>query len=108
MGFELNRAGGITEPFGGSQLVGKEPTTVHRTIHGPGYSGGGGLGAPYTLAARRRFSDAFHTFTVIWEPQSVEFWLMGILRLDGRADREQITEPGVHDTTISLALHFRV
>jgi hypothetical protein len=29
--------------------IGREPAMVHKTIHGPGYSGGKGLGASYTV-----------------------------------------------------------
>ena len=46
--------------------IGKEPATVHGTVHGPGYSGGKGIGRPYQLAAGR-FADAFHVYAVIWE-----------------------------------------
>lgn len=34
--------------------VGYEPSTVHGTIHGPGYSGSGGIGAPTPCRAVRR------------------------------------------------------
>lgn len=33
--------------------VGFEPSTVHGTLHGPGYSGSGGIGAGYTLPGGR-------------------------------------------------------
>ena len=38
--------------------IGREPNTVHGTMHGPGYSGGEGIGAGYTIggAVRRRAS----------------------------------------------------
>jgi beta-glucanase (GH16 family) len=53
--------------------IGKEPSTVHGTVHGPGYSGGNGIGAPYALSGGKRFSDDFHLFTAIWKPDSIEF-----------------------------------
>jgi beta-glucanase (GH16 family) len=56
--------------------IGKEPAMVHGTVHGPGYSGGQGIGAPYRLASGR-FADAFHVYTVIWEPRSIEFLVDG-------------------------------
>ncbi len=52
--------------------IGKEPATVHGTIHGPGYSGANGIGAPYALA-EGRFADEFHLFAVQWQPGSIEF-----------------------------------
>jgi beta-glucanase (GH16 family) len=56
--------------------IGKEPATVHGTVHGPGYSGGKGIGAPYVLASGR-FADAFHVYTAIWERESIEFLVDG-------------------------------
>src|ERR1035441_3452492 len=46
------------------------------TVHGPGYSGGKGIGAPFALASGR-FADAFHVYTVIWERASIEFLVDG-------------------------------
>jgi beta-glucanase (GH16 family) len=57
--------------------IGKEPSTVHGTIHGPGYSGANGLGAAYTLPGGQHFSDAFHTFAVDWAPGSITFSVDG-------------------------------
>ncbi|RPK40332.1 Glucan endo-1,3-beta-glucosidase precursor [Streptomyces sp. ADI93-02] len=51
--------------------VGKEPGAVHGTIHGPGYSGGGGIGASYSLPDGKAFADDFHTFAVDWSPNSL-------------------------------------
>jgi beta-glucanase (GH16 family) len=56
--------------------VGFEPNTVHGTIHGPGYSGAGGLGAGYTLPGGN-FSDDFHTFAVDWAPGSITWSVDG-------------------------------
>ena len=58
--------------------IGKEPGTVHGTIHGPGYSASKGIGAPYSLAAGR-FADDFHVFAVEWEPTKVRFFADGHL-----------------------------
>jgi beta-glucanase (GH16 family) len=57
--------------------IGKEPATVHGTIHGPGYSGANGIGAPYVLPAGQRFSDDFHVYSVLWERDSIEFQVDG-------------------------------
>ncbi len=46
--------------------VGFEPSTVHGTIHGPGYSGAGGIGAGYSIGGA--FADGFHTFALDWSP----------------------------------------
>ncbi|MCY0923156.1 family 16 glycosylhydrolase, partial [Streptomyces sp. H27-G5] len=57
--------------------VGFEPSTVHGTLHGPGYSGSGGIGAAYTLPGSQAFADAFHTFAVDWAPDSVTWSVDG-------------------------------
>lgn len=59
--------------------IGREPSTVHGTLHGPGYSGAGGVGASYTLPQGRRFADDFHTFAVEWEPGAVRWYVDGTL-----------------------------
>ncbi|MEV5427795.1 family 16 glycosylhydrolase [Streptomyces sp. NPDC052701] len=57
--------------------VGFEPSTVHGTLHGPGYSGSGGIGAAYTLPNGQAFADAFHTFAVDWAPDSITWSVDG-------------------------------
>ena len=55
--------------------IGKEPALVHGTIHGPGYSGGKGIGAAYELPGDQRFADDFHLFSVEWEPNAIRFYV---------------------------------
>ncbi|MGW2262186.1 family 16 glycosylhydrolase [Streptomyces sp. NPDC001780] len=57
--------------------VGFEPGTVHGTIHGPGYSGSGGIGAGYTLPGGQAFADAFHTFAIDWSPEAITWSVDG-------------------------------
>ncbi|MFF4545069.1 ricin-type beta-trefoil lectin domain protein [Streptomyces sp. NPDC001435] len=57
--------------------VGYEPSTIHGTIHGPGYSGSGGIGAGYSLPGGQAFADAFHTFAVDWAPDSITWSVDG-------------------------------
>ncbi len=59
--------------------IGKEPSIIHGTIHGPGYSGGNGLGSSYSLTNSQRFADSFHVFAVEWELNVVRFYCDGIL-----------------------------
>lgn len=59
--------------------IGKEPSIVHGTFHGPGYSGGSGVSAAYTLPSAQKFSDDFHTFAVEWEPNVMRFYVDGLL-----------------------------
>jgi beta-glucanase (GH16 family) len=57
--------------------IGKEPATIHGTVHGPGYSGGSGIGAPLALAGGRRFADEYHVYGIEWSAQSVAFFVDG-------------------------------
>ena len=57
--------------------IGREPGIVHGTAHGPGYSGGNGIGAPDTLP-RGAFADDFHVYTVSWQPREI------VWSVDGR------------------------
>ncbi len=59
--------------------VGREPSTVHGTIHGPGYSGAQGVGAPFELPKGRRFTDDFHVFALEWEPKELRWYVDGAL-----------------------------
>jgi beta-glucanase (GH16 family) len=52
--------------------VGKAPRTVHGTIHGPGYSGGNGVGGPHQAAAD--LADAFHVYAVEWETNVIRWY----------------------------------
>jgi beta-glucanase (GH16 family) len=55
--------------------IGKEPSIIHGSIHGPEYVGGTGIEAPYTLPGKQRFSDDFHIFAIEWDPDSVSFFV---------------------------------
>jgi beta-glucanase (GH16 family) len=55
--------------------IGKEPALVHGTIHGPGYSGAGGIGSPYALPGDARFADDFHVYAVEWEARAIRFYV---------------------------------
>ena len=57
--------------------IGREPTTIHGTLHGPGYSGGSGLGMSALSPDGKPFADAFHVFAVEWEPGEVRWFLDG-------------------------------
>jgi beta-glucanase (GH16 family) len=58
--------------------VGKEPTTIYGSLHGPGYSGGDALSSPFTLPTGT-FYDAPHDFAVEWEAGVIRFYADGEL-----------------------------
>lgn len=59
--------------------IGREPSTVHSSLHGPGYSGATPLTASLTLPGGERLSDDFHVFAVEWEADEIRFYMNGNL-----------------------------
>ncbi len=51
------------------------PTTTSSTIHGPGYSGAGGIGRKFTFPNGGRIDDAsYHTYGVIWSQNRMQYY----------------------------------
>jgi beta-glucanase (GH16 family) len=73
-----NNLGTVSWPACGEvdimENIGKEPSTIHGTIHGPGYSGANGIGSSYSLPSGK-FSDDYHRFAVEWEPKAIRFYV---------------------------------
>lgn len=59
--------------------LGHDPSKVHGSMHGPGYSGGHPLTGSYVLPGSRTFADDFHVFAVEWEPNVVRFYVDDVL-----------------------------
>ena len=59
------------------EFVGQTPTKVYGTLHGPGYNGGGGLGAWHDYPAG--FTNDFHTYSIEWEPNVFRWYFDGQL-----------------------------
>lgn len=57
--------------------IGKEPNIVHGTIHGPGYSGGSGIGNSYHSDVP--FADDFHIYAIDWDPYVIRWYVDGNL-----------------------------
>ncbi len=57
--------------------IGREPTTVHGTVHGPGYSGENGIGGPFSLSGNPAFADDFHVYAVEWTTNQIKWFVDG-------------------------------
>ena len=55
--------------------IGREPNTVHGTLHGPGYSGANAIGGPYSLPGGARFADDFHVYAIEWNPDGIHWFV---------------------------------
>lgn len=57
---------------------GQEPTIVHGSIHGPGYSGGEAITKQYDLVTER-FDTDFHIFGIEWGPGFINYYVDDVL-----------------------------
>jgi beta-glucanase (GH16 family) len=87
--------------------VGKEPGTVHGTLHGPGHSGAGGIGAPHTLPDGRAFADDFHVFAVDWSPSEIT-WSVDGTAYQTRTPADLQGHEWVYDHPFFLILNLAV
>jgi beta-glucanase (GH16 family) len=53
-----------------------EQTKVYGTAHGPGYSGGSGIGRSYDVSPTV-LADDFHVYAIEWEPTAIRWYLDG-------------------------------
>ncbi len=53
---------------------GQEPSIVHGSLHGPGYSGGSCVGGSYTLPGAG-FDEDFHVFAIEWDENSITWYV---------------------------------
>jgi beta-glucanase (GH16 family) len=51
---------------------GDDPGTVHGTVHGPGFAGHSGITASHHAGAI--LADAFHVYSVAWEPGRIRWY----------------------------------
>ena len=59
------------------EWVGHDPLRIHGTLHGPGYRGGGGLGAWHQSEAG--VAADYHRYAVEWKPGVVRWYFDGQL-----------------------------
>ncbi len=51
------------------------PGTTSSTVHGPGYSGGHGIGSKFRFPNGKRIDDSsYHTYGVIWSQDKMQFY----------------------------------
>jgi len=58
--------------------IGREPSTNHGSVHGPGYSGSNALSAAYSLPGGRNLYEDFHVFSVQWSKGLITFYVDGV------------------------------
>lgn len=76
--------------------VGSEPSTVHGTVHGPGYVGVRRLSRGHTITGA--YADDFHVFAVDWTPEGISWSVDGavyhqVVPADVRGHRWAFDDP---------------
>jgi beta-glucanase (GH16 family) len=56
---------------------GQEPSIVHGSLHGPGYSGGAARTSRYTLPGGQGFNDNWHLFSIEWDEKQIAWFIDG-------------------------------
>ena len=88
--------------------VGFEPSTVHGSLHGPGYSGANPLSGIYTLPGNARFSEGFHVFAIEWEPREIRFYVDDHLFETQKADSLPAGKQWAFDHPFYIILNLAV
>jgi beta-glucanase (GH16 family) len=57
---------------------GQEPTLIHGSVHGPGYSAGNAVTKSYALS-NDRFDAGFHVFGIEWGPAYINYYVDDVL-----------------------------
>lgn len=57
---------------------GQEPTTIHGSVHGNGFSGGEAITKSYSLE-NNRFDTGFHVFGIEWAPEYINYYVDDVL-----------------------------
>ncbi len=55
--------------------IGREPGLIHGTVHGPGYSGGSGIGGPVALPNDVAFAEDFHVYAIECETNHIRWFV---------------------------------
>jgi beta-glucanase (GH16 family) len=88
--------------------IGREPSTVHGTIHGPGYSGANGIGGPFSLGTNVAFADDFHVFAVEWSASEIHWYVDGSEYKTVRPQNLPTGTQWVFDHPFFIILNFAV
>lgn len=87
------------------EFRGQEPTVMHHTVHGPGYSAGSAVTRRYEFPGGRLDTD-FHVYAVEWTPDSIEWFIDDVLYF--RVTPESIPGRWVFDHPFYIILNVAV
>ncbi len=85
--------------------VGKEPRRIYGTVHGPGYSGSGGIGH-FTTLPENSLQQEFHTFAIEWDPGEIR-WFVDDEQFF-KLTSEQVNNEWVYDHPFFILINLAV
>jgi len=88
--------------------IGREPGIVHGTVHGPGYSGGNGIGGRYALPDGQMLKDDFHVFAVDWQPGIIRWYIDNHLYFELLRDQIPVGTSWPFDSPFFMLLNVAV
>ena len=88
--------------------IGREPDTVHGTVHGPGYSRANDMSGSFQLPNGQRLSDDFHLFAIEWEPEMIRWTIDDIPYFTLTPDSLPAGQQWVFDHSFFLILNVAV
>lgn len=87
---------------------GAELSTVHGTMHGPGYSDGATYTKAFTLPNGASFTDDFHTFAIEWEPGQLRWYVDDALYQTRSSDTMPRSQTWVFDQPFFIIVDLAV
>src|SRR5262249_594036 len=87
---------------------GADTTTIHGSIHGPGYSGGSAYTHAFKLQGSAAFSDDFHVFAVEWEKGVIRWYVDDALYQTRSADTLPRSKSWVFDSPFFMIVDLAV
>lgn len=83
--------------------IGRETNRIHGTVHGPGYSGSGGVGNYTTVP---NLAEEFHVYAVEWEPEEIRWYVNDVQYF--RITPESVRGTWVFDHPFFLLINLAV
>ena len=68
------------------EFRGQEPSVIHGSLHGPGYSGGAAVTNSYT-ADNARYDTGFHVYAIEWTSDGIKWFVDDVLYHSVRRDQ---------------------
>lgn len=84
---------------------GQQPTIMHGSVHGPGYSASEAISKSYDLM-NDRFDTGFHVFGIEWGPDYINFYVDDVLY--NQITPEDVTGQWVYDHPFYIILNVAV